>query len=117
VVGGRLQRPFLGGAFLRTSASPGGGATTALPLHGIFSWGLAIYSRTRIRLVALIALLLHGIFFVGVATVIFRVSDLESWLLLQVILQLICYIAYRIAILKIDINFVSTERHRRIRNH
>ena len=35
-VGGRLRRPFRGGAFLRTSASPRGGAMIALPLHGIY---------------------------------------------------------------------------------
>ena len=36
LIGGRLRRPFRGGAFLRTSASPRGGAMTALPLHGIY---------------------------------------------------------------------------------
>ena len=62
VFGGRLRRPFRGGAFLRTSASPRGGATTALPLHGIFCGDLDIFSSARIRLVALITLPLHGIF-------------------------------------------------------
>ena len=37
---GRLRRPFLGGAFLRASASPRGGAITALPLHGFLSGDL-----------------------------------------------------------------------------
>ena len=34
-VGGRLRRPFRGDSFLRTSASPRGGAQIILPFHGI----------------------------------------------------------------------------------
>ena len=61
VAGGRLRRPFLGGAFLRTSASPRGGAIIALPLHGFLSGDLYIFSRALICLVAITALPLHGI--------------------------------------------------------
>ena len=42
-VGGRLRRPFRGGAFLRTSASPRGGAMIALPLHGIYGAFLSVF--------------------------------------------------------------------------
>ena len=56
VVGGRLRRPFLGGTFLRTSASPRGGAIIALPLHGI---GLLFVSL--LQSLPLISPLLPGI--------------------------------------------------------
>ena len=56
VAGGRLRRPFLGGAFLRASASPRGGAIIALPLHGI---GLLLVSL--LQSLELISPLLPGI--------------------------------------------------------
>ena len=74
LVGGRLRRPFRGGAFLRASASPRGGAQIILPLHGILFfqghslqgafevWGIPGTGRLRIPVPRL---------FVGIALQVF----------------------------------------------